>query len=101
MTQISSSADLVALVQTSLMLPVALVSTPAGDARPPACFLLRHWQWNGLVRTRRQASVSEQVPAEALPSAVHSMASVTTSPAGSDRRSAASLSRQQGRSPRS
>jgi Transmembrane secretion effector len=30
MTQISSSADMVALVQTSLMLPVALVSTPAG-----------------------------------------------------------------------
>src|SRR5271167_64786 len=30
MTQISSSTNLVALVQTSLMLPVALVSTPAG-----------------------------------------------------------------------
>ena len=30
MTQISSSADMVALVQTSLTLPVALVSTPAG-----------------------------------------------------------------------
>src|SRR5271165_6102754 len=30
MTQISASADMVALVQTSLMLPVALVSTPAG-----------------------------------------------------------------------
>jgi MFS family permease len=30
MTQISSSTDMVALVQTSLMLPVALVSTPAG-----------------------------------------------------------------------
>src|ERR1700760_520771 len=30
MTQISSSAGMVALVQTSLMLPVALVSTPAG-----------------------------------------------------------------------
>src|SRR5271167_4064687 len=30
MTQISSSTGMVALVQTSLMLPVALVSTPAG-----------------------------------------------------------------------
>jgi hypothetical protein len=30
MTKISSSTGMVALVQTSLMLPVALVSTPAG-----------------------------------------------------------------------
>ena len=30
MTQLSSSPGMVALVQTSLMLPVALVSTPAG-----------------------------------------------------------------------
>ena len=30
MTKISSSTSMVALVQTSLMLPVALVSTPAG-----------------------------------------------------------------------
>lgn len=30
MTRMTSSADMVALVQTALMLPVALVSTPAG-----------------------------------------------------------------------
>ena len=37
MTKISSSTGMVALVQTSLMLPVALVSTPAG--RSPTCLI--------------------------------------------------------------
>ncbi len=105
MTQISSSADMVALVQTSLMLPVALVSTPAGaiadmfDRRivglvalsialvgsislsalawlgvvTPvlllvACFIIGSGM--ALFGPAWQASVSEQVPAEALPSAV-------------------------------
>ena len=105
MTQITSSADMVALVQTSLMLPVALVSTPAGaiadmfDRRivglvalsialagsisrsvlawlgfvTPvlllvACFIIGSGM--ALFGPAWQASVSEQVPAEALPSAV-------------------------------
>ena len=105
MTQISSSTNMVALVQTSLMLPVALVSTPAGaiadmfDRRivgivalsialtgsislsvlawlgvmTPAlllasCFIIGSGM--ALFGPAWQASVSEQVPAEALPSAV-------------------------------
>ena len=105
MTQISSSADMVALVQTSLMLPVALVSTPAGaiadmfDRRIVGIVALSialagsisllALAWLGVVTPvlllvscfiigsgmalfgpAWQASVSEQVPAEALPSAV-------------------------------
>ena len=105
MTQISSSADMVALVQTSLMLPVALVSTPAGaiadmfDRRIvglvalsialAGSISLSALAWLGVVTPvlllvscfiigsgmalfgpAWQASVSEQVPAEALPSAV-------------------------------
>ena len=105
MTQISSSTNLVALVQTSLMLPVALVSTPAGaiadmfDRRIvgiAALFIalagsisLSVLTWLGVMTPvlllvfcfiigsgmalfgpAWQASVSEQVPAEALPSAV-------------------------------
>jgi MFS family permease len=105
MTKISSSTGMVALVQTSLMLPVALVSTPAGaiadmfDRRivglvalsialagsislsalawlgvmTPAlllfsCFIIGSGM--ALFGPAWQASVSEQVPAEALPSAV-------------------------------
>ena len=105
MTKISSSTSMVALVQTSLMLPVALVSTPAGaiadmfDRRivglvalsialagsislsvlawlgvmTPAlllvsCFIIGSGM--ALFGPAWQASVSEQVPAEALPSAV-------------------------------
>ena len=105
MTQVSSSTNLVALVQTSLMLPVALVSTPAAaivdmfDRRivgivalsialtgsislsvlawlsvmTPAlllasCFIIGSGM--ALFGPAWQASVSEQVPAEALPSAV-------------------------------
>ena len=105
MTQISSSTDMVALVQTSLMLPVALVSTPAGaiadmfDRRIvglvalsialAGSISLSALAWLGVVTPALllvscfiigsgmalfgpawQASVSEQVPAEALPSAV-------------------------------
>jgi MFS family permease len=105
MTQISSSAGMVALVQTSLMLPVALVSTPAGaiadmfDRRIvgivalsialAGSVLLSAIAWLGVMTPilllascfivgsgmalfgpAWQASVSEQVPAEALPSAV-------------------------------
>ncbi len=105
MTQITPSADMVALVQTSLMLPVALVSTPAGaiadmfDRRIvglvalsialagsislsvlawlgfvtpalllAACFIIGSGM--ALFGPAWQASVSEQVPAEALPAAV-------------------------------
>src|SRR5580698_5726602 len=105
MTKISSSTGMVALVQTSLMLPVALVSTPAGaiadmfDRRivglvalsialagsislsvlawlgvmTPAlllvsCFIIGSGM--ALFGPAWQVSVSEQVPAEALPSAV-------------------------------
>ena len=105
MTQISSSTGLVALVQTSLMLPVAVVSTPAGaiadmfDRRIvgivalsialAGSIALSTLAWLGAVTPvvllvscfiigsgmalfgpAWQASVSEQVPAEALPSAV-------------------------------
>src|SRR5271166_2342714 len=105
MTQISSSTNMVALVQTSLMLPVALVSTPAGaiadmfDRRIvgivalsialSGSISLSALAWLGVVTPilllvfcfvigsgmalfgpAWQASVSEQVPAEALPSAV-------------------------------
>ena len=102
MTKISSSTGMVALVQTSLMLPVALVSTPAGaiadmfDRRIvglvalsialAGSILLSTLAWLGVMTPALllvscfiigsgmalfgpawQASVSEQVPAEALP----------------------------------
>ena len=105
MTKLSSSTGMVALVQTSLMLPVALVSTPAGaiadmfDRRivglvalsialagsislsalawlgvmTPALLLVSCFTVGtgmALFGPAWQASVSEQVPAEALPSAV-------------------------------
>jgi MFS family permease len=105
MTKISSSTSIVALVQTSLMLPVALVSTPAGaiadmfDRRivglvalsialagsislsalawlgvmTPALLLVSCFTIGSgmaLFGPAWQASVSEQVPAEALPAAV-------------------------------
>ena len=105
MTKISSSTGMVALVQTSLMLPVALVSTPAGaiadmfDRRIvglvalsialAGSILLSTLAWLGVMTPALllvscfiigsgmalfgpawQASVSEQVPAEALPAAV-------------------------------
>ncbi len=105
MTKISSSTALVALVQTSLMLPIALVSTPAGaiadmfDRRVvgivalsialAGSIALSALAWVGVMTPTLllvfcfvigggmalfgpawQASVSEQVPAEALPSAV-------------------------------
>src|ERR1700723_2201855 len=105
MTKISSSTSMVALVQTSLMLPVALVSTPAGaiadmfDRRIvglvalsialTGSISLSALAWLGVVTPvillvfcfiigsgmalfgpAWQASVSEQVPVEALPSAV-------------------------------
>jgi MFS family permease len=105
MTRMTSSASIVALVQTSLMLPVAIVSTPAGavadmfDRRIVGlvalsialagslsltalawlgvmtpmllllfCFLIGSGM--ALFGPAWQASVSEQVPAEALPSAI-------------------------------
>jgi MFS family permease len=105
MTKISSSTGMVALVQTSLMLPVALVSTPAGaiadmfDRRIvglvalsialAGSISLSALAWLGVMTPTLllvscfiigsgmalfgpawQASVSEQVPAEALPAAV-------------------------------
>jgi MFS family permease len=105
MTKLASSASTVALVQTSLMLPVALVSTPAGaiadmfDRRIvglvalsialAGSIALSALAWLGVVTPvillvfcfiigsgmalfgpAWQASVSEQVPVEALPSAV-------------------------------
>ena len=105
MTKLSSSTSMVALVQTSLMLPVALVSTPAGaiadmfDRRIvglvalsialAGSISLSALAWLGVVTPvillvscfiigsgmalfgpAWQASVSEQVPVEALPSAV-------------------------------
>ena len=128
MTQVSSSTNLVALVQTSLMLPVALVSTPAAaivdmfDRRivgivalsialtgsislsvlawlgvmTPAlllasCFIIGSGM--ALFGPAWQASVSEQVPAEALPSAVALNGISYALPEVSGRRSAASLSR--------
>ena len=105
MTQMTASSDMVALVQTALMLPVALVSTAAGaiadmfDRRivglvslsiamtgsvaltalagmglmTPTlllvfCFIIGSGM--ALFGPSWQASVSEQVPPEALPSAV-------------------------------
>jgi MFS family permease len=105
MTQMTSSADKVALVQTALMLPVMLISMPAGaiadmyDRRIVAlvslgialsgatalavlawlnlvtpeillsfCFVVG--SGNALFGPAWQSSVSEQVPAETLPSAV-------------------------------
>ena len=105
MTQMTSSADKVALVQTALMLPIMLISMPAGaiadmyDRRIVALVslaialsgatALTVLAWLGLVTPEIllalcfvvgsgmalfgpawQASVSEQVPAETLPSAV-------------------------------
>jgi predicted MFS family arabinose efflux permease len=105
MTQMTSSADKVALVQTALMLPVMLISMPAGaiadmyDRRIVALVslsialagatALTVLAWLGLVTPETllafcfvvgsgmalfgpawQASVTEQVPAETLPSAV-------------------------------
>jgi len=104
MTLMTSSADKVALVQTALMLPIMLISMPAGaiadmyDRRIVAlvslsislvgatalsvmawlglvtpnillafCFIVAA---HGAVRAAWQASVSEQVPPETLPSAV-------------------------------
>jgi predicted MFS family arabinose efflux permease len=105
MTQMTSSADKVALVQTALMLPIMLISMPAGaiadmyDRRIVALVslgialsgatALSVMSWLGLVTPQIllafcfvvgsgmalfgpawQSSVSEQVPAETLPSAV-------------------------------
>ena len=105
MTQMTSSADKVALVQTALMLPIMLISMPAGaiadmyDRRIVALVslsislagatALAVMAWLGLVTPNIllafcfivgcgmalfgpawQASVSEQVPPETLPSAV-------------------------------
>jgi predicted MFS family arabinose efflux permease len=105
MTQMTSSADKVALVQTALMLPVMLISMPAGaiadmyDRRIVALVslsialsgatALTALAWLGLVTPQSllalcfvvgsgmalfgpawQSSVTEQVPAETLPSAV-------------------------------
>src|SRR5258707_1422911 len=105
MTQMTSSADKVALVQTALMLPIMLISMPAGaiadmyDRRIVALVslsialvgatTLAVLAWLGLVTPEIllafcfivgsgmalfgpawQSSVSEQVPAETLPSAV-------------------------------
>ena len=105
MTQMTSSADKVALVQTALMLPVMLIAMPAGaiadmhDRRIVALVSLSIalagatgltvLAWFNLVTPNTllalcfvvgsgmalfgpawQASVSEQVPAETLPSAV-------------------------------
>lgn len=105
MTEMTSSADKVALVQTALMLPVMLIAMPAGaiadmyDRRIVALVALSvslcgattltALDWLGLTEPNRllvlcfvvgsgmalmgpawQSSVSEQVPAEALPAAV-------------------------------
>src|SRR5437868_474091 len=105
MTQMTTAADMVALVQTALMLPIMLISMPAGaiadmyDRRIVALVslsialvgatTLSAMAWLGLVTPpillafcfmvgsgmalfgpAWQASVSEQVPAETLPSAV-------------------------------
>jgi MFS family permease len=105
MTQMTSSADKVALVQTALMLPVMLIAMPAGaiadmyDRRIVALVslgialsgatALTVLAWLGLVTPNNllalcfivgsgmalfgpawQSSVSEQVPADMLPSAV-------------------------------
>jgi MFS family permease len=105
MIQMTSSADKVALVQTALMLPVMLISMPAGaiadmyDRRIVAMIslsislvgatALTVLAWLGMVTPQSllalcfvvgsgmalfgpawQSSVSEQVPAETLPSAI-------------------------------
>src|SRR5476651_2574389 len=105
MTQMTSSADKVALVQTALMLPIMLISMPAGaiadmyDRRVVALIsltialsgatALAVLAWFGMITPQTllafcfvvgsgnalfgpawQSSVSEQVPAETLPSAV-------------------------------
>ncbi|MDE3175433.1 MAG: MFS transporter [Pseudomonadota bacterium] len=105
MTRMTASADMIALVQTALMLPVAIVSTPAGaladmfDRRKvglaalaialAGSLSLTALAFLGLMTPRLlllfcfiigsgmalfgpawQASVSEQVPAEALAAAV-------------------------------
>ncbi|MFK4654112.1 MFS family permease [Bradyrhizobium japonicum] len=105
MTQMTSSADQVALVQTALMLPVMLISMPAGaisdmhDRRVVGLVALSIelvgaialvvLEWFGLTTPNLllalcfavgsgmallwpawQASVTEQVPSEALPAAV-------------------------------
>ncbi|MET4358740.1 MFS family permease [Bradyrhizobium sp. RT9b] len=105
MTQMTSSADKVALVQTALLLPVMLISMPAGaiadmyDRRIvmlvslgislAGATALTTLAWRGLVTPDLllllcfvigsgvalmdpawQSSVSEQVPADALPAAV-------------------------------
>ena len=105
MTQMTSDADKVALVQTALMLPVMLISMPAGaiadmyDRRIVAlaslsislsgATALTALAWLGLITPNTllafcfvvgsgmalfgpawQSSVSEQVPADTLPSAV-------------------------------
>lgn len=105
MTQMTASADKIALVQTALMLPVMLISLPAGaiadmhDRRIVALVslvislmgatTLTSFAWLGLITPNLllalcfvvgsgmalmspawQSSVSEQVPAEALPAAV-------------------------------
>src|SRR2546429_5593161 len=105
MTQMTSSADKVALVQTALMLPIMLIAMPAGaiadmhDRRIVALIslgialvgatTLTVLAWFGLVTPNTllalcfvvgsgmalfgpawQSSVSEQVPADTLPSAV-------------------------------
>ena len=105
MTQMTASADMVALVQTALMLPVALVSAPAGavadmfDRRKvglvalsvalcgAVCLSILAWlgfvspvlllifcfiigSGMALFGPAWQASVGEQVPAHALPSAI-------------------------------
>lgn len=105
MTQVTSSADKVALVQTALMLPVMLISMPAGALADVyerrTVILVSLWialigatalavlDWLGLSTPNLllalcfvigtgmalmwpawQSSVSEQVPAETLPTAV-------------------------------
>ncbi len=105
MTQLTRAADMVALVQTALMMPVMLAAIPAGaiadmyDRRKVALFglviactgatMLALVTWSGLLTPwilllfcflvgsgmslfgpAWQASVSEQVPAKALPQAV-------------------------------
>ena len=105
MTEMASSADMVALVQTALMLPVMLVAIPAGAAAdmydrrlviisalllslggasllsalallnlvsPPLLLLFTFIIGSGmaLFGPAWQASVSEQVPAKTLPSAI-------------------------------
>src|SRR6201999_3407031 len=70
--QMAASADKVALVQTALMLPIMLISMPAGaiadmyDRRIVTLISLSI----ALTGPAWQSSVSEQVPQDALPSAV-------------------------------